>query len=872
METSLLKTKLNPPPLRQYLVSRPGLQQKLEHCIHFNLTLISAPAGFGKTTLISQWAHRNVSALPIAWLSLDKSDDDPVRFWLYFTGALRDPLEIDTEEIETLVKSPDAAAEPDMESFITVLVNTLLQRHDDFVIVLDDYHCIESPSIHRSLIFLLEHLPPKAHIVIATREDPPFPLARFHGKGSVLAITDDDLRFSLQDAARLLGEYRAPSLSDDELRALNERTEGWAVGLKMAAQSLTGHPDASDFIRSFTGSQSYIMDYLLEEVLQNQAEDTRAFLLTTSILERMTGPLCDALTGESDGRERLALLEKANLFIQPLDEERIWYRYEHLFADLLQHQLLISYGKDRLLALHRQAAGWYETNGHLNQAVEHGLLAEDWESVVRLLELPEMDHARTAEAVTQIKWIKQLPPELLLAHPDLVINFCQMLAASGQLEEAEGYLKNIKRAADLDPVLKGKIAITRVYIAKWGPSTTDYREAVKRAIDMVDESDTVQRAVLTFELAWLYLVAGEDFDRAEALAWDAYRYARESGTLFLEMNGAAGVSTFEMQKGALRSAADICLKALDRAGDAPVTITPHINLGIINYEWNNLAEASQHLQTALEFGRKFGIMQARAYARDYLSFIRYAQGDSAGARELAEQADFQAYRVLSSEGVRGGHACFRLLFSIWYGKPEEANAWSERLEADAKELRYCWRIIPVRQLIFEGRKGEASAALKAMLERAESGEAPIDPVQLHLYRALAAETEHEALEFLEVALAKGEPEGYVRTFVDEQRALKPLLRKALARGIHPDFVRMLLAAMDKEAVLRKSGQTDQTILSARELEILQLMAAATPNQEIGERLAISLSTVKTHVHHILEKLEAADRSQAVYRARELGIL
>ena len=710
--------------------------------------------------------------------------------------------------------------------------------------------------------------------MLATREDPPFPLARFRGQGTLLAITDDDLRFSLEDASRLLKEYDAPALSDEDLRALIERTEGWAVGLKMAALSLKDRPDATGFIASFTGNQRYIMDYLLEEVLHHQPGDIQDFLLTTSILERLTGPLCDALTGDTGGAERLASLERDNLFIQPLDDKHEWYRYEHLFADLLRHQLLTVNGTARVRELHGRASAWDEQHGDLYAAVEHALQAEDWENAVRLLERPEMDHVRTMEAVSLSRLIKRIPEEVLLQHAELLLNYCSMIAASGKAAEAETHLDSLERAAGADRRLLGMAAISRIYIAKWCPTAArySYKEAVRRAQDVVSEDDPVRYGALCAELGWSKMHSPGDVKAAESLFLETLRCARETGALFFEINTCMFLATIERKRGNLRHVADMCRQAIERGSNLPVTITAHVQLGIVLYEWNELDEAAREFQTSLEYGRHFGVIQARAWVRSYLAFIRYAQGDDAGARDLFEQADFQANRILTTPFVRTTYTCPRLDFAIWHDTLAEAEQWGERLQEDSAAIHYDEHLRLIRLLIARGKKAEAAAALRAMYEGTLDGKAPGDPAKLNLYRALAAESEAAALDFLDGALAWGEREGYVRTFVDEQRAAKPLLQKALAKGIHPEYVRRLLDVMEKESLQRKTAGDGQPLLSARELEILKLMAADTPNQDIGERLAISLSTVKTHVHHILEKLEAADRSQAVYRARELGIL
>ena len=872
METSLLITKLSIPPLRGQLVTRGKLLDILQKCLDYSLTLISAPAGFGKTTLLSQCARQDHADFSIAWLSLDKSDDDPVRYWCYVISALQTSLEIDTEEAELLLRAPGAITESNIESFVTLLLNSLATIEKDFVIILDDYQLIESPAIHQSMIFLLEHLPHVMHVIIATREDPPFPLARFRGKDMLLTISSDELRFDLQDASRLLQQYQDHPLPEEDVIALNERTEGWAVGLKMAALSLKDRQDIAGFIHSFTGSQSYIMDYLLEEVLQIQPQDTRRFLLRTSVLDRLNGPLCDALTGDSDGQERLLQLERDHLFVVPLDEERQWYRYEHLFADLLHRQLLNEYGKEHVQELHLQASGWYEKNGELSQSIEHAIQANDWEWVMKLLETAKDEQVKKGEFAALSKWFRQIPLEIIAEHRGLHIEYCTVLALSGQVEEAEAKLDEIERDSNTNQNIMTDIAMSRVVIALRRNSTPDLLEALKTAANLVPEEKAAQRASLYQLLGWTYLYPPFDVKTAEAVLQEGRQYARRGGAVFNERCIISMLSEIERQRGNLRKAYDMNLRAIEGVKNSPVTILCHSALGVISYEWNNLDDACRHFQAALDLGKQIGIIEIRAQVRDYLAFVLHAKGDIDGSRDMWEQADFQAYRVISTPGIRLGHTAMRTTFSIVFGTLAEANEWGQRVLNEIDCGPYYWGIVPIRLLITQGQKSEAAVALDKMYEHTISGEAPVEPARVRLYQSLAAEAEDEALTFLTDALNIGESEGYVRLFVDEYRAVKPLLEKAVSKGIKPEYVNRLLTIIEQETLQRKTAQAGQPLLSFRELEILSLLSAGTANQDIAERLSISLSTVKTHVHHILEKLEARDRTQAIYRAKELNLL
>jgi LuxR family maltose regulon positive regulatory protein len=381
VEMSLLTTKLNIPPSQANLVARSRLIERLQECLSCNFVLISAPAGFGKTTLLSEWARQNQPRIHTAWISLDEGDNDPIRFWDYFIAALKTLQPAFGESTLALLHSPQL---PPVESLLTVLINELAVISSRFVLILDDYHLITAKPVHDGLTYLLERMPSKMRILMATRADPPLPLAHFRGRGMMLEIRTDDLRFSRDEAIALFRGMRTPVLTDEDAGVLDSHTQGWVVGLKMAALAMREHPDVPGFLASFSGSQRYIMDYLMEEVLQRQSEDVKDFLLKTSVLERLTAPLCDSITGSSDSHDMLLKLEHDNLFIAPLDESRQWYRYEHLFRDLLSHQLEVTLGVRDIAVLHRRASHWYEQNKYPDDTIHHALAAQDWESAMRL--------------------------------------------------------------------------------------------------------------------------------------------------------------------------------------------------------------------------------------------------------------------------------------------------------------------------------------------------------------------------------------------------------------------------------------------------------------------------------------------------------
>src|SRR5215203_4622613 len=442
MSAPILATKLFVPPPRPGVVHRPRLIERLNEGLHRRLTLICAPAGFGKTTLLSEWLSG--CQQPAAWLSLDEGDNDPTRFLAYLVAALQTIAADIGEGVLGSLQSPQP---PPTESILTALLNEITTVPDDFVLVLDDYHVTDAEPVNNALTFLIDHLPPQMHLVIATREDPPLPLARLRVRGQLTELRAADLRFTLTEAAEFLEGVMSLDLSEEDIAALGERTEGWIAGLQLAALSMRGREDVSGFIRAFAGDNRYIVDYLVEEVLQRQPERIRSFLLQTSILDRLSGPLCDAVTGQENGRGMLEALKRGNFFVVPLDDKRHWYRYHHLFAEVLQAHLMAEQ-PDRVPALHRRASEWYEQHGSAADAIRHALAAEDFERAAELVELAVPAMRRSRQEATLLGWLKALPDELLHVRPVLSAVYAGALLASGALEGVEARLRDAERWLD----------------------------------------------------------------------------------------------------------------------------------------------------------------------------------------------------------------------------------------------------------------------------------------------------------------------------------------------------------------------------------------------------------------------------------------
>ena len=443
MSTSILATKLYIPPPRPKVVLRPRLVERLDEGLHHKLTLISAPAGFGKTTLVSEWVASCERAT--AWLSLDEGDNDLARFLAYLVAALQTIMADMGEGVLAVLQSPQP---PPIESMLTALLNEITATPDDFILVLDDYHVMDAQPVDHALTFLLEHLPPQMHLVIATREDPQLPLARLRARGQLTELRAADLRFTPSEAAEFLNRVMGLNLSADDIAALETRTEGWITGLQMAALSMQGRSDTASFIQAFTGSHRFVLDYLVEEVLQRQPEHMRSFLLQTAVLDRLNGSLCDAVTGREDGRGMLETLERGNLFVIPLDDRRQWYRYHHLFADVLQTRLMEEW-PDQVSALHRRASVWYEQNGLPSDAIRHALAAEDFERAADLIELAGPVVEESSQTATWLGWVRALPDELVRARPVLSVWYAYALLGRGEMEAAEARLTDAERWLEL---------------------------------------------------------------------------------------------------------------------------------------------------------------------------------------------------------------------------------------------------------------------------------------------------------------------------------------------------------------------------------------------------------------------------------------
>ncbi len=867
METSILTTKLFIPPAPPELVRRPRLLDKIQAALKYKLTLVSAPAGFGKTTLLSEWIRDSQPLTHTAWLSLEEADDNTSRFWEYFIAALRTlQPDIGGITLELLYASQPMP----VEYMLTPLVNDLTCIEQDSLLVLDDYHFIQSEPVHSGIDFLLEHLPPRLHLVIATRADPPLPLAHFRGRGTILEIGADDLRFTTEEATALLTGLGVPALSSGDIEALNARAEGWVVGLKMAMLTIRGEKDIPGFISGFTGTQRYIMDYLIEEVLQRQSPEVRDFLLKTSVLERLNGPLCDAITGRRDGQETLISLDKANLFLVPLDESQQWYRYEHLFAELLRHRLEIEFGSEKSAELHRLASGWHEGNGFLEKAVDHALAAQDWEKAIDLI--ISMNPIVAYGHSTTFNWLRHLPQEVLLAYPEAYVFYAWSLVPSGHFKAIGDLLDSYEKSVAYDDATAALVARVRTVIASYqgDPRIEEY---ARKALSLLPPDDIQERMLVSLYLG-IYYAMTRRYNEAEPFVSESYTFFQSKGVTQLANAALTWLALVALFRGKLHQTEQMLKRALGITGWNVNAALQHMLLGIVYHLWNDLGGASTEWEKA---NSSFPTPLVMGLINFYAASECLTQGDIKGAAEAIEKAE----RVLTTENATSEDlarvAAYRLNLALEEDDQEGVSHWLDKFAEYDVPFLYDAPVL-ARLLLYE-RWGDAGRErLQTEYEQFHKDGYQFLEMGVRLHQALLSTDPEEAVSFLADVLAMAKPEGNIRIFVNFWSPIVPLLRQAIDAGIEPEFARKIVNIIVHEERQRRikkkavAPPPPSGLLSEREMEVLRLLADGLTNQQIAERLVISLSTAKSHVYHIFDKLEAKDRLQAANRARELKLI
>jgi LuxR family transcriptional regulator, maltose regulon positive regulatory protein len=902
---TLVSTKLRPSQVRPKLVARPRLIARLERDAGRKLTLISAPAGFGKTTLLVEWS-REVAGDEgsVAWLSLDEGDNDPTRFLTYLVAALRSVEEDIGAGVLSALRSPEP---PHIETITAALINELAALPEEPTLILDDYHVIYSEPVHRILSYLLEHLPPNAHLIISSRIDPPLQLSRLRARNHMMKLDAAELSFTLEESATFLNSVMGLELSAEDIAALERRTEGWIAGLQLAALSMRDRRDVSGFVRAFSGSHRDVLDYLAEEVLERQPESIRRFLLDTSVLDYLSGSLCDAVTGRSDGQQMLERLERDNLFVVALDEERHWYRYHHLFTDFLRTRLERE-SPERASELHSRAAEWYEGNALISVAVGHVLAAEDYERAAELVEQVIGELWFRAEVMTLLGWLEALPEGAKRRRPRLLLEHATALMWVGRLEGVESLVGEAERIVDAAaegtdegspssvenihrPYLLGYAAATRAWHANLLGNPQSGIEFARRALELLPD-DPRPRTFAAFSLAAAYSFAG-DFEAASAAFAEATELGLAAGHDYLALEAMGYNAELQIARGRLHEADGILRRALGFAaergeGSLPATGEVQVAMGELLYEWDELDSAEDRLKEGVRLAERTGQLGSLVDGYVSLSRLKQAQGDTDGAVETAKDAE----RLARSSGVRQfivEAAAWKARLHLAQGELAAATSELEEVsvgDEDPTFVREIEQSARARLLVARGERDEALRLLADLREEAQAAGRTGREIEFLTLQALTLQAKGEkerAVSTLTHALALGEPEGYVRSFVDEGPKMAVLISEVLEvqqRGqlyppnrVSAHYLRKLRAALEQEApdLASPSAKLPEP-LSERELEVLTLVAAGKTNREIAGELFVAKSTVKTHIKNIYRKLDTHNRTQALARARDLNLI
>jgi len=869
----LLTTKLHIPAPCSNLVPRSNLITRLNDglCLGHKLTLVSAPAGFGKTNLLSEWLASVDAWKNVAWLSLDQEDNRPTRFWGYLIAALQSVLEEVGEASIALLYSADP---PSVDVILTPLLNDIAAQHERVVLVLDDYHLLSREEIHTGVAFLLEHLPSQLHLVISTRADPPLPIVRMRARGQLTELRGDDLRFTYSEARSFLNDQMELGLAEVDLRSLDSRIEGWAAGLQLAAVSIRSQQDKHEFIVAFTSSHHYILEYLAEEVLNHLPTEVHQFLAQTSILTQLCTDLCDQVTERSDSAAMLARLYSENLFVTALDYEHSWYRYHHLFADLLRDRLQQQLGRLAIAQLHQRASHWYEQNGYLQIAVKHSLEAGDMERVADLAERAAQASLLDSWMTDLLAWLETLPEDVLRGRPRLHIYQAFALFFDGQNEECLSVLEESKQAIQQLPP---------------SPENDILREDLSRLIEINYAFVNILTLSMQGELNKSYQVSL----RAKKLAEDA-------GNAFLVAHAYEGLALNQFHQGQLRVAASISEQLIEVAGGSvrephsgsvlPIASAGYLLLANICLDQNKLADMAQFLAKAFELCRRSG--GAKSLAETYVmqSRLGQAKGDLECAFQSLSKAE-SAYHLKASQLTRFRLEIQKARLNLESGALDEVIGWIKTLGTIAAQtqpsmplptiLYEAVQLILARVQIIENQPKNALSVLEQIQSPAEAGGRYRHVIEIYALKALALEALNQnqaSLEHIGRALDLAEKEGFMRvfldgTFSDKGVSMQQLFYNAAEHGLKPRYTTKLLAAfpliVDDH---QRPGIELVEPLSQREIEVLKHLAKGLSNREIAQQLIISPDTVKTHTGNIYSKLGVHNRTQAVIKAKAMELI
>jgi LuxR family transcriptional regulator, maltose regulon positive regulatory protein len=883
MSEQILLTKLFVPSPRVNLVPRHRLIERLNNSLvtGCKLTLISAPAGFGKSTLVCDWL-RSIN-IPIAWLTLDERDKDPARFLAYLAAALQNVQPGIGLALQAILQSPQPLQ---IENILTLLINEIALIAEDFLVVLDDYHAVDSAQVDQCLDFLIDHQPPRMHLVIATREDPDLPLAHLRARGHCIELRAADLQFTPAEVSEFLNQGMRLNLSDGDVAALETRTEGWIAGLQMAAISMQGLQDIEGFIQSFTGSHRFVMDYLLEEVLSRQPENIQAFLQKTSILDRMCGSLCDALLENPSipGQSILEYLDHANLFIIPLDNERCWFRYHHLFASLLRKRLGQSLAPEGINRLHNHASEWYENNDLILEAFRHAAAANDIERAMRLMESSKMPLHLRGTVSTILEWLMTLPVTILNAQPALWWKQAEMLLLSGQMSEVEERLLACEAALDaaslpaagLDDTTRniiGEIAALRSNLAIAQQNAETILVQAHHALEYLLPENLAFRASVVRDIGFANNLLGNRTEARQNFT-ESLSLAKASGDMVEPLLSTIGLAQIHERENQLYLADECYQRIQPTIGDYSILNAGVVYLGKarICYEWNDLDTAEKYGEQSLQLAQQFSqIIHRSIMSEVFLARLQLAQGDLSRATALLSHAE-QIARQHNFHNRMSEITAVKVLLLLRQGDLKAAAQLAHQYDLSMSKAR----------VLLVHKNPCAALAVLETLHRQIVAKGWVDEqlkvLVLKTIALYANREKDQAVRLLGETLTLAEPGGFIRLFLDEGAPMAQLLHEAKSHGLMPDYTGKLLAAFEAE---KRWGQSRPDLsptkplidpLSPREIEILKLITQGLSNREIGERLFLALDTVKGHNRRIFEKLQVQRRTEAIARARELGLI
>lgn len=889
MTVPLLTTKLHIPRIHPGLVSRSRLVDRLERSLKDGkLTLISAPAGFGKTTLVNEWIAK--SSTPFAWLSLDRSDNDLRRFLAYVVAALK-TISIDVHEDLSILHPTQQPMQ--IESGLIPLINQITESEVHFVLVLDDYHLIESREIHEALTFIIDHQPPKMHLLLLNRADPPLPLPRLRARGDMAEIREEDLRFSLDESIQFLNQVQRLELSREEIQALNERTEGWAAGLRLASITLQGREDTSKYIQRFTGSYEYIADYLTDEVILQQPAHFREFLLETSILDRFCSSLCDAVTGAADSDQYLDQLRDANLFLVPLDDVGVWFRYHQLFMDLLQGRLLGS-RPEIVPGLYLKTSEWFEQNGYLEEAIDYALRGSAFDRAASLIVGYAEVILMRSEITTFVRWVEKLPEEFVRKQGLLCIYYAwALLVRGGEYQKARYHLEQIRPE---DEQVEGQLKAVKSILFVYQRKTNEAIALARQALDQLPENDHFFRQIAAWNLSALLFIRGDQEGGAKMLE-EVARISLAHNNYLVAIIALCRLGSYHMLSGKLSLAAALFEQALsirpdDQNHRLPAASEAMLGLGKVAWERYDLEKANEHLKEGIEMGKRWReVMDIDSYVT--LAHIRQSTGDVSGAKQMIARAKKLANQTSTTDADDRFVDSQGALLYLRQGNIQAVNRWiaARGLESylddwvvdndqgpGAAVILHYELLVFARYLMTQERYREALGLLSKLRSPVERLGHLAKILEIGILTAIALKAIGEtqrAISAIKGVLSAAEPERFKRVFVDEAPLLSGLIDETISYGFESRFAKDILSALSEGREKYEPLEKAETLiepLSDRELQVLRILESEMGVPEMAGHLHIAVSTLRTHIRNIYYKLGVHSRFEAVSKAKDLNLI